>query len=139
MLVLDTNHVSELFYRSAAGQRLRERLKQHGGDIVTTAITVEESLRGWMAEIRRHSEPRKQIAAYDRLIRQVELFAAWLILPWDDDAASHFDSLKHLRSKVGSQDLKIAGIALAHDALLLTRNLAHFIHVPGLRVENWLD
>lgn len=33
-------------------------------------------------------------------------------------------------------DLKIAAICLAHDAMLLTRNVADF---SGLRVENWLD
>jgi tRNA(fMet)-specific endonuclease VapC len=36
-------------------------------------------------------------------------------------------------------DLKIACIALAHEALLLSRNLVDFEKVPGLRVENWLD
>jgi len=36
-------------------------------------------------------------------------------------------------------DLRIAGITLAHDATLLTRNSVDFEQVPGLRVENWLD
>jgi tRNA(fMet)-specific endonuclease VapC len=47
--------------------------------------------------------------------------------------------MKALRQQVGTQDLKIACICLAHDATLLTRNLADFEPVPGLRVENWLD
>ena len=84
-------------------------------------------------------DPRTQIAAYQRLIRQVEVFASWLVLPWDEDAANHFDSLKSLRQQVGTQDLKIACICLAHDTTLLTRNLADFKPIPGLRVANWLD
>jgi tRNA(fMet)-specific endonuclease VapC len=36
-------------------------------------------------------------------------------------------------------DLKIAAIALSHEALLLSRNLRDFNSVPDLRVENWLD
>ncbi len=139
MLVLDTNHVSELTYRTAAGLRLIQKLDVTNEDAAVTAINVEESLRGWLAEIRRRTDPRTQIAAYQRLIRQVEVSASWLVLPWDEDAADHFDSLKSLRQQVGTQDLKIACICLAHDATLLTRNLADFKPIPGLRVENWLD
>jgi tRNA(fMet)-specific endonuclease VapC len=36
-------------------------------------------------------------------------------------------------------DLKIACIALVHDATLLTRNTVDFAHVPGLRFEKRLD
>ena len=139
MLVLDTNHVSELTYRTAAGLRLIQKLDVTNEDAAVTAINVEESLRGWLAEIRRRTDPRTQIATYQRLIRQVEVFASWLVLPWDEDAANHFDSLKSLRQQVGTQDLKIACICLAHDATLLTRNLADFKPIPGLRVENWLE
>lgn len=139
MFVLDTNHVSELTYRTQAGLRLLKRLDGSGQDTAVSAITVEESLRGWLAEIRRRTQPRNQIAAYQRLISQVEVFASWLVLPWDDDAADRFDSLKPLRQQVGTQDLKIACICLVHDTVLLTRNLADFKRVPGLRVENWLD
>ena len=139
MLVLDTNHVSELFFRSAAGGRLLFRRCEQSSATATTAVTVEETLRGWLADIHRHTDLRKQIPCYDRLVRRVELFGSWLVLPLDDDAAARFEALHPLRSKVGTQDLKIASIALAHDATLLTRNIADFIHVPGLRVENWLD
>jgi tRNA(fMet)-specific endonuclease VapC len=139
MFVLDTNHVSELTRRSAAGSRLLQRLDAADQEAAVSAITVEESLRGWLAQIRRIAEPRNQIAAYQRLTRQVEVFASWLVLPWDDDAADRFDSLKSLRQQVGTQDLKIACICLAHDATLLTRNLTDFKSVPGLQVENWLD
>jgi tRNA(fMet)-specific endonuclease VapC len=139
MVVLDTNHVSELFYRSAAGERVLERLLSSQMEAVTTAVCVEENLRGWLAVIRRNSDVRLQIPAYARLIQQVELFAAWLVLPWDVEAADHFERLKHLRQKIGTQDLKIACIALAHDATLLSRNVQDFVVVPGLQVENWLD
>jgi len=118
---------------------LIQKLDVTNEDAAVTAINVEESLRGWLAEIRRRTDPRTQIAAYQRLIRQVEVFASWLVLPWDEDAADHFDSLKLLRQQVGTQDLKIACICLAHDATLLTRNLADFKPIPGLRVANWLD
>ncbi|MBK8036517.1 MAG: type II toxin-antitoxin system VapC family toxin [Verrucomicrobiaceae bacterium] len=36
-------------------------------------------------------------------------------------------------------DLRIASIALAYEATLLSRNLKDFQQVPGLKVENWLE
>ena len=76
MLVLDTDHASELAMRSVAGRRLLQRLDAAREDAVITAITVEEGMRGWLAEIRRHTDPAGQMTAYDHLVRQVELFAA---------------------------------------------------------------
>lgn len=139
MVVLDTDHASELGMRSAAGRRLLQRLEAVREDAAITAITVEEGMRGWLAEIRRHTEPARQMAAYDHLVRQVELFAAWLILPWDQEAVDVFNRLRAKGVRVGTQDMKIASIALAHDVLLLTRNTLDFAKVPGLRFENWLD
>jgi tRNA(fMet)-specific endonuclease VapC len=41
--------------------------------------------------------------------------------------------------RIGSMDLKIACVALAHDATLLTRNTTDFAQIAGLRIENWVD
>jgi tRNA(fMet)-specific endonuclease VapC len=38
---------------------------------------------------------------------------------------------------MGRPDMLIASIALAHDALLVTRNVDDYKAVSGLRVENW--
>jgi tRNA(fMet)-specific endonuclease VapC len=40
---------------------------------------------------------------------------------------------------IGPYDLLIAGIAVAHDLTIVTRNTREFERVPGLRVENWYD
>ena len=139
MLVLDTDHASELGMRSAAGVRLLNRLALAKDEAVITAITVEEQMRGWLAEIRRHTDPARQMKAYDHLVRQVEILASWIILPWDEDAIAAFSTLRAAGVRVGTQDVKIAAITLAHDATLLTRNTVDFARVPGLRFENWLD
>jgi len=39
---------------------------------------------------------------------------------------------------LGTMDLRIAAMALAWDALLLSADLTDFQRVPGLKVENWL-
>ena len=102
MIVLDTDHASELGYRSAAGLRLLTRLSASGEETVITAITVEEQLRGRLAEIRRRNDPHAQVVAYERLVRQVELHASWLILPWDADAAERFKSFRGQGVRVGT-------------------------------------
>jgi len=122
MVVLDTDHASELGFHSSAGVRLLHRLSASGEDAAVTAITVEEQMRGWLSEISRRADPAEQIGAYDRLVRQVELFASWMILPWDSDAVEWFRILRNQRIRVGTQDLKIASIVLAHDATLLTKH-----------------
>ncbi len=68
-----------------------------------------------------------------------EMFGQWDILEWDQDALAACESLRKKRLRMSTSDMKIASIALAHDATLLTRNLQDFTKVPGLRVENWLD
>jgi tRNA(fMet)-specific endonuclease VapC len=139
MVILDTDHASELGFRSAAGMRLLSRLDRIDSDIVITAITVEEQLRGWLAALKRHADPAARVADYARLIRQVELHAAWTVLPWDADAVRVFSNLRSQRIRIGTQDLKIAAVAIAHEVMLLTRNTVDFQQVPGLRFENWLD
>jgi tRNA(fMet)-specific endonuclease VapC len=39
---------------------------------------------------------------------------------------------------VGTADLMIAAVAMAHDLTLVTHNTSHFRHVPGLHLEDWL-
>lgn len=104
-----------------------------------TIVTVEEHLRGWMAELRRELSPHRQVQLYDKLGGQLDLFTRWVVLRWDEDAADLFVAFRRQGVRIGTQDLKIACIALAHDAVLLSRNLGDFRQVPGLRVENWLD
>ena len=139
MKVLDTNHLAELEENSAAGRRLRVRLQTQTDALATSIVTVEEHLRGWLALLNRSTDPFQQIAIYARLQRQVDLFANWLVLPFDLEAAALVLQFRNQGLRIGTMDLKIACIALAHDATLLTRNTGDFAQVPGLRFENWLD
>lgn len=68
----------------------------------------------------------------------VHFFSRWEILPFDDPAADQFESLRQAKVRIGTMDLKIASIALVHDATLPSANARDFEQVPGLRVEDWL-
>jgi tRNA(fMet)-specific endonuclease VapC len=139
LLVLDTDHVSILGFASQTGAALLARVGASGQEVATTIITVEEQLRGWLAEIHRLADPHRQIVAYERLQRLIDFFAAWTVLPWDAEAADRFVRYRTDGIRIGSLDLKIACIAMAHDAALLTRNVKDFAEVPGLRCENWIE
>jgi tRNA(fMet)-specific endonuclease VapC len=77
------------------------------------------------------------LAAYARLQTHIETFKGVPVLPFDAKAAVEFERLRQAHVRIGTMDLKIAAIALANDATLLTRNLADFSKVPGLKAEDW--
>jgi tRNA(fMet)-specific endonuclease VapC len=68
-------------------------------------------------------------------------FAPLASLPFDDDAAARYGVLRaQLRRDgrpVGGNDMMIAAIALAHDAVLVTRDDREFRAIAGLRVLSW--
>lgn len=138
LLVVDSDHFSELERNLAAGQRLALRLSGTTLEKATTVVTIEEQMRGWLAQIGRVRDVHRQVAPYSKLQRQIDAFADWLILPWDQDSADLFTAFRRDGLRIGSLDLKIACIVMAHDATLLTRNSIDFGKVPGLRFENWL-
>jgi tRNA(fMet)-specific endonuclease VapC len=67
-----------------------------------------------------------------------DFFADWHVLGFTETAAEEFRRLRRERVRIASPDLKIASIALANGATLLSANLRDFEQVPGLRVEDWL-
>lgn len=138
-VILDTNHYRELVHGTRLGDRLQQRLIDSDADAFTTVITAQEIYHGWAAEINRKPAGRGQVHAYEQFLRALRAFESIAILPFDDDAAEEFHRLQNLRLRVGTMDLKIAGIAISHSGLLLSRNLTDFQDIPGLRVENWLD
>lgn len=75
------------------------------------------------------------------LLRSETLLNHIEIIPFDEDVASEFDSLRRQKKlkKIGRADLLIASIALAHRATLVTRIVKHFSQIPKLRLENWAD
>ncbi len=139
MLVLDTDHFSVLERNSGTGRRLVARLRAQDREKAVSIPTVQESLRGWLAEINRHQDLDEQIVPYAKFQQVVEALGHWVILSWDAESAALFRQFRTGGVRIGTMDLKIACIALAHDATLLTRNERDFGQVPGLRFENWLD
>lgn len=62
---------------------------------------------------------------------------AFELLPYDENAEQCFADLRAQNLRVGSQDLRIAAIALANDACVVTRNQRDFERVPNLTLVDW--
>jgi tRNA(fMet)-specific endonuclease VapC len=81
----------------------------------------------------------------DELIRAFEdlVLSRLTVLPFDLESARVFGRLKASLEKRGlarsEPDLRIAAIALQRGLTLVTGNVRHFLNIPGLAVENWLE
>jgi tRNA(fMet)-specific endonuclease VapC len=139
MIILDTDHLTVLKYASDSRfARLAGRMADSADqDFATTAVTLEEQLRGWLAQINRLPDPLKQVSAYSELTGLIEFFSYWTVLPFDDSAARKYAEYRKQKIRIGTMDLKIASIAVAQNAVLLTANHNDFQDIPGLRIEDW--
>lgn len=132
MVVLDTDHMSLLEWANVRDSTpLLTRLAAlPPAEMVTTIISYEEQKREWMAYLARTHSMTHQVEAYRRLRRQLENYCRTPVLAFDEQAAVTLQRLRRARIRIGTMDLKIAAIALSHDAMLLSRILADFRQRP---------
>jgi tRNA(fMet)-specific endonuclease VapC len=138
MFLLDTDHLSIADQDTVEGFNLGRRLAAVPPDeVAVTIVTYEEQMRGWLAYLARARTASQQVEAYRRLRTHVERYRKIPLVDYDERAAAEFERLRQARVRIGTMDLKIAAIALANGATLLTRNLTDFRRVPNLRTEDW--
>lgn len=139
MLVLDTDTLSIIQRRLGVEYgRLDSRLPADNPQLVfVTIISFEEQCRGWLSYITQAKSKERQIEAYAKFHGMLKDFSGRQILDYGEQAVAIFQHLVQSKVRIGTMDLKIAAIALAHDATLISRNLRDFRKVPGLRVEDW--
>ncbi len=109
--------------RAAQHFALIRLLEQTEGILAIPIVAAQEQCKGWLAKIHRAPVIHRQIVPYARLAELVDFLAEWKIIALGQEAADIFDQLRRQKIRIGSQDLKIAAIALAEDALLLSANL----------------
>lgn len=107
------------------------------GSVGIGAVTVEESLRGRLLALSRHTHGPLQVQAYDRLLASLPLFQQFALVPFDLACENQYQRLRGMHLRIGSQDVRIAAIALAHRLVLVTRNRRDFGRIPGLVREDW--
>lgn len=136
--LLDTDHIPLVARGGAEGQQILRRLSTlDPGDIAVSIVSYEEQMRGWLAEIAAARSLDTQKRKYSELARMLRYYCVTPLLPFDDAAIAVFQTLWIQRLRIGTMDLKIASIALANEATLLTRNSSDFNRVPNLRIKDW--
>lgn len=135
--VLDTDHVSLL-------QRGHPQVVAHLARVdlasrAVTVVTVAAQVQGRLAIIRRSTAETAAARAFERLQETIAFYLAVKVLPYDAAAVTLFEQLRQQRIRIGTQDLRIATIALSSDAILVTRNSRDFRQVPGLNIVDWSE
>ena len=77
------------------------------------------------------------IVAYSDLIRTTQVLQLFPLADYDQAADHEYQRLRALGLRIGTQDLRIASVALAQHLTVLTRNSRDFGLVPGLTIEDW--
>ncbi|HFC12104.1 MAG TPA: type II toxin-antitoxin system VapC family toxin [Anaerolineae bacterium] len=107
-------------------------------DIAITAITVEELLRGRLAQIRRAKQMAARVSAFYWLEATLEHLCQFTVLGCTEEAEAWVRLWRSQKIRIGSQDLRIASICLANNAMLITRNKKDFCQIPKLIIESWV-
>jgi tRNA(fMet)-specific endonuclease VapC len=134
LYILDPDHLS-LYGRNHPS--LIDRLQVDSVNLTTTAINVEEQLRGRLAQVAEAKVGISSTNAYRWLSETVKLLADFEILHFTAEAQLIYQDFKSQRIRVGTQDLRIASIVIAHTGILLSRNLRDFEKIPNLMVRDW--
>lgn len=105
--------------------------------VATSIITVEEQLSAWYTLLRKARRTDQLVSVYERMTRTVIFLGCLPLLTFTDEAATAFDMLRKQFPRRGRMDMRIAAIAIASGATLVTRNVADFSEIANLTVEDW--
>jgi tRNA(fMet)-specific endonuclease VapC len=139
MILLDTDTVTHFSYGHA---NVRRKIEEVGDEELAVAnITRNEILRGRAESLLKSANEDELRKAAGRFQQAEELLSAFVVVGFDENSIKHFGRLRKQKNlkKMGRADMLIACIALAHDALLVTRNTKDYKDVAGLRMDNWVD
>lgn len=129
MYALDTNSV--IYFFKGLGNIAERLLETPPREIALPSVVLYELEVG----LAKSGNPTRRRNQLEELLSVVEL------LPFGKTEARASAKLRsdlELRgTPIGPMDLLIAGTALSHGAVLVTRNVREFERVAGLRVEDW--
>ncbi len=115
-----------------------ERVKTtNSQDIAVTIISLEEQLYGRLNAIRRAKSSEKLVLAYSKLRYTRDFFQTINLLDFTPESHRCYAEFIRQKIRIGTQDLRIAAIALSVEGIIITRNQRDFGKVPSLQWEDW--
>src|SRR5580658_1202408 len=128
--LLDTNVIVDL--GSRRGTAVRPRLEAAGlGALAISSISLAELEFGEA----KSDQPSRSLKVFREFLREIP------VLPFDESGARIYGQVRAELERrglgIGGNDLLISATALAHNLVLVTRDIGEFGRVDGLRVEDW--
>ena len=129
MFLLDTNTL--IYYFRGQGQVAEKLLATPPAELAVSTVSLFELETG----LRKSAHARARRSQLDAFVRATQV---WVFDQASADATADIRvTLEGKGQPIGPLDNLIAGIALAHGATLVTRNLREFSRVPRLAVVDW--
>jgi tRNA(fMet)-specific endonuclease VapC len=133
--ILDTDHVS--LFQTGHPLVMQRVQSIDPNALAVTIVSVEEQMYGRLNRIRRTKSTDDLRLGYFNLNRTLEYFQTINVIDFDRAAVDCYQEIIGQKIRVGTQDLKIAAIALSRQAIVVTRNNRDFSKIPGLQIEDW--
>ena len=128
--LLDTNIVIYVLKRRPV--EVLATFNDNASRMAISSITLAELLHG--AE--KSSRVSENLAVVEDFCSRLD------VLPYGPKAAQHYGAIRAALEKrgqpIGVNDIHVAAHARSEGLVLVTNNVAEFVRVPGLEVENWV-
>jgi tRNA(fMet)-specific endonuclease VapC len=128
--LVDTDILSLFFKRHPLVTARFDDYSQQYGTINLSIITYYEIVSGL-----KHRDAQKKLASFLAFAARNSVLL--LTERSVTIAAEHYATLRKHGAPLPDIDLFIAGIALANNLILVTRNVKHFDRIEGLELADW--
>jgi tRNA(fMet)-specific endonuclease VapC len=138
LYILDTDHIS-LFLGNYPP--VRDKVLQLKAECSITVISVQEIFNGWVGQLNRVENEAYKIEIYQRLHLTTQFIQQMPVLNYEQTASIQYQQIikanPTLAKRRLEKDMRIAAIAIANEAIIVTRNKRDFEQVPKLIMEDW--
>jgi len=133
--VLDTDHISLL--QRGNPVVISKIAAVNPSEIAVTIITIVEQMYGRLDVIKQAKSKQELVTAYALLQETFNRLCQGNILDFDEAAFEIYNELRAAKIRIGTQDLRIAAVALSVSTTVVTRNRKDFEKVAGLKIVDW--